>query len=52
VLYDVENDPTQTIPVSDEAVEKYFGEKIAEEFEKHDAPRELYQHFNLQTTIS
>ena len=52
MLYDIENDPTQTIPVSDEAVEKYFGEKIAEEFEKHDAPIELYQQFNLQTTIS
>ena len=47
VLYDIEDDPKQIQPMEDVATEKRLSELIALEFARHDAPLELYKHFDL-----
>lgn len=46
-LYDLENDPGQTAPLSNDAVVARLAERIVHHFTEHDAPAELYPHFGL-----
>ena len=48
VLYDIENDPNQTRPINETVAEKQLIELVALEFARHDAPLELYKHFDLR----
>ncbi|WP_170763271.1 sulfatase [Ruegeria lacuscaerulensis] len=46
-LYNVETDPRQETPLSDPAVAERLGSEIAHHFVLHDAPPELFTHFDL-----
>lgn len=46
-LYDVEADPRQENRLSDPAVAERLAAEIAHHFAQHDAPLELFQHFDL-----
>ncbi len=46
-LYDVEADPWQEDPLDDAAVERRLEDEIAHHFALHDAPPELFAHFDL-----
>lgn len=48
-LYDLERDPGQTTPVPDEAVIGRLTDRITYHFIQHDAPKELFAHFGLET---
>ena len=47
VLYNVEVDPRQESPLTDQNVVDRLKREIARHFRNHDAPEELYAHFNL-----
>jgi len=46
-LYDVEADPQQEKPLDDPAVAKRLEAEISHHFALHDAPPELFTHFDL-----
>ena len=46
-LYDIEVDPAQEHPLDNPAVEKRLEAEIAHHFALHDAPPELFAHFDL-----
>ncbi len=46
-LYNVETDPGQETPLNDNTVEKRLAAEIAGHFVLHDAPPELFDHFDL-----
>ena len=46
-LYNVETDPGQETPLNDNTVEKRLAAEIAGHFVRHDAPPELFDHFDL-----
>jgi arylsulfatase A-like enzyme len=48
VLFDLASDPRQMTPVDDAGVERELCAAIAEEMQRHEAPRELYGRFGLQ----
>ena len=47
VLYNVEADPQQEFPLHDPVIEKRLEAEIVHHFVLHDAPPELFQHFEL-----
>ena len=47
VLYNVLTDPKQEAPLTVPEVEKRFEAEIAHHFAKHDAPPELFKHFDI-----
>ena len=47
VLFDVEKDPRQENPLEDKAVADRLEREIARHFAAHDAPSELFTHFDL-----
>ncbi|MCV0429280.1 MAG: sulfatase-like hydrolase/transferase, partial [Roseibium sp.] len=48
-LFDLNTDPEQTTPLSDNAVIRRLTDRITHHFTQHDAPEELYAHFGLVT---
>jgi len=48
VLYDLANDPKQLTPLQAPAVERDLCAAIVREMQEHDAPRELYERFDLK----
>ena len=50
VLFDLADDPQQLNPIQDSEVERKICNAMVREMESHDAPRELYERFNLEVT--
>lgn len=46
-IFDLETDPGQENPISDRAVEARLTQHILKVLSEHDAPKEVYRHYNL-----
>ena len=46
-LYNIETDPKQETPIDEPDVENRFALEIARYFAEHDAPSELFKHFDV-----